>query len=151
MIHPQLILNESPFFILAKFLYGCLHLDNISHLKWKSTTFRVDVQSMLMVIVVNWSNKFLSLCYINRDRWVFWVVLLAQPFLQCLHVPGCIASQKNCTRQVSKVVTHHIGTFLLFNIAQFTITMGFLSARAWKSSQNKHGAGWGERQGVNSL
>ncbi len=34
-----------------------------------------------------------------------------------------------------------IRTFLLFNIASFSITRGFWSARAWKSSQNKHGAG----------
>ncbi len=37
-----------------------------SCLKGKSTTFHMDVQSMLMVIVINCSNKFLGLCYTDR-------------------------------------------------------------------------------------
>ncbi len=42
----------------------------ISCLKENSTMFHVDVQSLLMVIVANYSNK-----------------MLTQPFSQCLHVP----------------------------------------------------------------
>ncbi len=88
-----------------------------TNLKGKSSTFHVVVLSKLMVIVVNRSNKFLSLCYIDRESWVFWIVLLTQSFLQCPHVPGCIASQKNSTYRVSKVVIHPIRTFTLFDIA----------------------------------
>ncbi len=73
-------------------------------LKGKPTTFHVDVQSMLMVILVNWSNKFLSLCYTDRESWVLWVCPAHTAVLQCLHVPGCIASQKNRTCRVSKVI-----------------------------------------------
>ncbi len=66
----------------------------------------------------NCSQKFLSLCYIDRESWVFWVVLLIQPFWQCLHVPGCIAlQQKNSVCQVSKVVICCIRTFPFFNFA----------------------------------
>ncbi len=36
----------------------------------------------------------LNLCHTERESWVFWVVLLTQPFLPCLQVPGCIASQE---------------------------------------------------------
>ncbi len=94
---------------------------------------------MSMVIVVNLSDKFLSFCYIDRESWVFGVVVLTQPFLQYRHVPGCIALQKISTSRVSKVVIHRIGRFLLLYIAYFSITSGFWSARAIKSSQNKHG------------
>ncbi len=45
-------------------LYRC---DMTNKFKGKSTTFHVDVQSLLMVIVVNLSNKFLNLCYIDRE------------------------------------------------------------------------------------
>ncbi len=37
-----------------------------------------------MLIVVKWSNKYLNLCYIDRESWVLWVILLTQLFLQCL-------------------------------------------------------------------
>ncbi len=53
-----------------------------SPLKEKSTTFHVDIQSVLTVVVVKWSNKFISLCYFVRESKVFWDVLLTQMFLQ---------------------------------------------------------------------
>ncbi len=36
-------------------------------LKENSTTVHVDIQSMLMVTEESWSNKFLSLCYNNKE------------------------------------------------------------------------------------
>lgn len=44
-------------------------------------------ESVLTVNVVSWSSKFLRACYIGRESWV---VLLAEPRWQCLHVLGCI-------------------------------------------------------------
>ncbi len=57
-----------------------------------------------------------SVCAILTEKDKFSeFVLLTQLFLQCLHVPGCIALKKG-TCWVSKVVICCIGTFLLFNI-----------------------------------
>ncbi len=52
--------------VLGKFSFNIL-------LKENSPAVHVYVQSMLVVIVVSWSNKFLILCYIDRESWVFWV------------------------------------------------------------------------------
>lgn len=52
--------------------------------------FYVDLQSVLTVNVVQWTNKFLSVCYID---WESWVLLLAELWWQCLHVPECIARE----------------------------------------------------------
>ncbi len=60
-------------------------------LKENSLTFHGDVQSVLMVTVVNCSNKFLSLCLLTEKAEFSEFVLLTQLFLLCLHVPGCIA------------------------------------------------------------
>ncbi len=57
----------------------------------KFTTFHVDVQSMLMVIVISWCNKFLVCAVLTQKAEFSEFVLLTQPLLQCLHVPGCIA------------------------------------------------------------
>ncbi len=67
----------------------------------------------VQLIVVISCNKFLSLCYTDRESWVFWVVLLTQLLLQCLHVPECIASQKNSTCRISKVVIAWENAFYL--------------------------------------
>ncbi len=93
---------------------GCFGI--LIKLNGKSTIFHMDFHLMLMVIVVMCSNKFLSLCYTDRESWVFWAVLLTQLFLQCLHVPGCIASQKNSSPWVSKVISYLSYENLLFNL-----------------------------------
>lgn len=54
-------------------------------LKGNFTLFYVDVESVFVVSVVNWSNKFLRVCFIDR---VSWVLLLAQP-CRCVRAPGC--------------------------------------------------------------
>ncbi len=74
------------------------------HFKEKFTTFNVEVQLKLKVIVVNGSKSY------------FGVILLMQSFLQGLHVPGRTATQKTRICQVSKVVIRCVGTFLLFYI-----------------------------------
>ncbi len=129
---------------------------SVSHiLKGKSTTFYVDVQSMFMVIVNNWSNKFLSLCCIDRGSWVFWVVLLTQPFLQCLHVPGCIASKKNkqtVLSRSSRLLPEHFFNviFVVFNNNRILVRQNqkISSKQTWCSLTKECK---GKDEGINSL
>ncbi len=59
-------------------------------LKESSPTVPVDVQSMLMVNIVSWSNTFLGLWYTDRASWVLWVcsahtAVLAVPTCTIMH------------------------------------------------------------------
>ncbi len=89
---------------------------------------------MFMVILVNWSKKFISIYYIDRENWVFWVVLLAELFLQCLHVPGCIGSQKTVLARSPRSLSIILQLLFHLILHNFLIMRVFWSARARKSS-----------------
>ncbi len=59
-------------------------------LKENFPTVHVDVQFMLMVTVVHWSNKLPILCYIDWGSWVFPAdtAILAVPTCTMMHREG---------------------------------------------------------------
>lgn len=79
------------------------------HLKGHLTTFNVDVYLVLMVNVVSWSNKILSVDYANRKA-----------EFSCQHgvyVPGCIACVLLMpTLPWCRVVSFSCSSFIIFRV-----------------------------------
>ncbi len=72
---------------------------------------------------VKWSSEFLSLCYIDRENWVFLVVLLTQPLFQCTRM-HCITKRQYLLDLQGCYPS--LGTFFIFNMAYFSIISFFV-------------------------